>query len=583
MTAKNHEGGREDNPMETEQELSPQEYEHLLAQYEDSFRNLQEGQIIRGRVIGITPSEVIVDIGYKSEGIIAVSEFTDFSGNVTVKEGDAVDVLLERTEDQNGYVVLSKDKAEKMKVWDEVEKSYRSGSTVRGRVIDRIKGGLAVDIGVKAFLPGSLVDVKPIKNLESLRGKDFDFKVISVDKKRGNIVLSRKAVVEVEQEAKKRETLQLLEEGRVLRGTVKNLTDYGAFVDLGGLDGLLHVTDMSWGRVNHPSDLVKVGDEIDVVVLKFDRETERVSLGTKQLTEDPWSHVPEKYPAGSRVTGRVTNVTDYGAFVELEQGVEGLVHVSEMSWSKKVKSPSKVVSPGDTVEAVVSDVNREARRISLSLKDTLPDPWEGVLAKYAVGSRVSGKVRNLTDFGAFVEIEEGIDGLVHVSDMSWTKRVKHPSEVLRKGDDVEAIITSIDQENRRISLSIKEFQPNDWQTFREKHQPGDLVEGVVTRVADFGVFVQIEGLVEGLMHVSETPIPRGAKLGDHYREGDAVRARILRIEDAEMKVGLSGLNLEEPQASGSGPAAPDTEAAPEAAPVKKKRSRKKADDSSAEA
>ncbi|MGE5277000.1 MAG: 30S ribosomal protein S1 [Acidobacteriota bacterium] len=575
--------------METEQELSPQEYEHLLTQ---TFRNLQEGQIIRGRVIGITPSEVIVDIGYKSEGIISVSEFTDFSGNLTVKEGDAVDVLLERTEDQNGYVVLSKDKAEKMKVWDEVEKSYRSGSTVRGRVIDRIKGGLAVDIGVKAFLPGSLVDVKPVKNLESLRGKDFDFKVISVDKKRGNIVLSRKAVVEVEQEAKKKETLQLLEEGRVLRGTVKNLTDYGAFVDLGGLDGLLHVTDMSWGRVNHPSDLVKVGDEIDVVVLKFDRETERVSLGTKQLTEDPWSHVPEKYPAGSRVTGRVTNVTDYGAFVELEEGVEGLVHVSEMSWSKKVKNPSKVVSPGDTVEAVVSDVNREARRISLSLKDTLPDPWEGVLQRYAVGSRVSGKVRNLTDFGAFVEIEEGIDGLVHVSDMSWTKRVKHPSEVLKKGDDVEAIITSIDQENRRISLSIKEFQPNDWQTFRERHQVGDVVEGTVTRVADFGVFIQIEGLVEGLMHVSETPIPRGAKLVDHYHEGDRVRARILRIEDAEMKVGLSGVHVEEAPAAvpapEESPAAAETaaagpESAPEPAPAKKKRSRKKADDSPTEA
>jgi small subunit ribosomal protein S1 len=604
MTAKNHEGGQEDKPMETEQELSPQEYEHLLAQYEDSFRNLQEGQIIRGRVIGITPSEVIVDIGYKSEGIISVSEFTDFSGNLTVKEGDTVDVLLERTEDQNGYVVLSKDKAEKMKVWDEVEKSYRSGSTVRGRVIDRIKGGLAVDIGVKAFLPGSLVDVKPIKNLESLRGKDFDFKVISVDKKRGNIVLSRKAVVEVEQEAKKRETLQLLEEGRVLRGTVKNLTDYGAFVDLGGLDGLLHVTDMSWGRVNHPSDLVKVGDEIDVVVLKFDRETERVSLGTKQLTEDPWTHVPEKYPAGSRVTGRVTNVTDYGAFVELEEGVEGLVHVSEMSWSKKVKNPSKVVSPGDTVEAIVSDVNREARRISLSLKDTLPDPWEGVLQKYAVGSRVSGKVRNLTDFGAFVEIEEGIDGLVHVSDMSWTKRLKHPSEVLKKGDDVEAIVTSIDQENRRISLSIKEFQPNDWQTFRDRHQVGDVVEGVVTRVADFGIFVQMEGLVEGLMHVSETPIPRGARLADHYREGDAVRARILRIEDPEMRVGLSGLNLEEPlsasaravadaaassKATTDAAPAPAEAAAPEAGaasqppPAKKKRSRKKTDDPSTEA
>jgi small subunit ribosomal protein S1 len=597
MKAENDKGGRETESMEMDQEMSPQEYEHLLAQYENSFKNLQEGQIIRGRVLTVTPSEVIVDIGYKSEGMIPVSEFTDFSGNVLVKPGDAVDVLLERTEDQNGYVVLSKDKAEKMKVWDEVEKSYRSGSTVRGRVIDRIKGGLAVDIGVKAFLPGSLVDVKPVKNLESLRGKDLDFKVISVDKKRGNIVLSRKAVVEVEQEAKKKETLQLLEEGRVLRGMVKNLTDYGAFVDLGGLDGLLHVTDMSWGRVNHPSDLVKVGDEIDVVVLKFDRETERVSLGTKQLTEDPWSHVPERYPTGSRVTGRVTNVTDYGAFVELEEGVEGLVHVSEMSWSKKVKNPSKVVSPGDTVEAIVSDVNRDARRISLSLKDTLPDPWESVVEKYAIGSHVSGKVRNLTDFGAFVEIEEGVDGLVHVSDMSWTKRIKHPSEVLKKGDDVEAIITSIDQENRRISLSIKEFQPNDWQTFKEKYQAGDLVNGVVTRVADFGVFVQIEGLVEGLMHVSETPLGRGEKPQDHYKEGDPVRARILRIEDAEMKVGLSGQNVEgeAPEASASAApaepapesASPETaEAAPaetveaeaEAPAAKKKRSRKKAED-----
>ncbi|HEV2064252.1 MAG TPA: 30S ribosomal protein S1, partial [Thermoanaerobaculia bacterium] len=549
--------------METEQELTPQEYEHLLAQYENSFKNLQEGQIIRGRVLAVTASEVIVDIGYKSEGIIPATEFTDFSGNVTVKQGDAVDVLLERTEDQNGYVVLSKDKAEKMKVWDEVEKSYRLGTTVRGRVIDRIKGGLAVDIGVKAFLPGSLVDVKPVKNLEALRGRELDFKVISVDKKRGNIVLSRKAVVEIEQEAKKKETLQLLEEGRVLRGVVKNLTDYGAFVDLGGLDGLLHVTDMSWGRVNHPSDLVKVADEIDVVVLKFDRDTERVSLGTKQLTEDPWAHVPDKYPSGSRVSGRITNVTDYGAFVELEEGVEGLVHVSEMSWSKKVKSPSKVVSPGDQVEAMVTDVNRDARRISLSLKDTLPDPWDSVVEKYAVGSTVTGKVRNLTDFGAFVEIEEGVDGLVHVSDMSWTKRIKHPSEVLKKGDDVQAIITSIDQENRRISLSIKEFQPNDWQTFKDRRQVGDIVDGVVSRVADFGVFVQIEGLVEGLMHVSETTMPRGDKPQDHFHEGDPVRARILRIEDAEMKVGLSGLNLDAAPVAAAAP--PSSEAPPASA------------------
>jgi small subunit ribosomal protein S1 len=604
MTAEKDKGGRETDSMEAEQEMSPQEYEHLLAQYENSFKNLQEGQIIRGRILSVTGSEVIVDIGYKSEGIIPVSEFTDFSGEVTVKPGDSVDVLLERTEDQNGYVVLSKDKAEKMKVWDEVEKSYRSGSTVRGRVIDRIKGGLAVDIGVKAFLPGSLVDVKPVKNLEALRGKDLEFKVISVDKKRGNIVLSRKAVVEIEQEAKKKETLQLLEEGRVLRGTVKNLTDYGAFVDLGGLDGLLHVTDMSWGRVNHPSDLVKVGDEIEVVVLKFDRETERVSLGTKQLTEDPWSHVPERYPPGSRVTGRVSNVTDYGAFVELEEGVEGLVHVSEMSWSKKVKNPSKVVSPGDSVEAIVSDVNPEARRISLSLKDTLPDPWESVLEKYTVGSRVQGKVRNLTDFGAFVEIEEGVDGLVHVSDMSWTKRIKHPSEVLKKGDDVEAIITSIDQENRRISLSIKEFQPNDWQTFKEKHQVGDVVDGIVTRVADFGVFVQMDSLVEGLMHVSETGLPRGSKPQEHFHEGDSIKAKILRIDDAEMKVGLSatsGQLDEEPVSTASAepalaeptvaeptaaepaaakPAAAEPSPAEEPAP-KKKRSRKKTDETAA--
>jgi small subunit ribosomal protein S1 len=591
MKVEKAQGGRQEEPMETEQELSPQEYEHLLAQYENSFKNLQEGQIIRGRVLAVTPSEVIVDIGYKSEGIIPVTEFTDFSGNVTVKEGDPVDVLLERTEDQNGYVVLSKDKAEKMKVWDEVEKSYRLGTTVKGRVIDRIKGGLAVDIGVKAFLPGSLVDVKPVKNLEALRGKELEFKVISVDKKRGNIVLSRKAVVEIEQEARKKETLQLLEEGRVLKGVVKNLTDYGAFVDLGGLDGLLHVTDMSWGRVNHPSDLVKVGDEIDVVVLKFDRETERVSLGTKQLTEDPWAHVPDKYPAGSRVAGRVTNVTDYGAFVELEEGVEGLVHVSEMSWSKKVKSPSKVVSPGDRVEAMVTDVNREARRISLSLKETLPDPWDSVVEKYGVGSTVQGKVRNLTDFGAFVEIEEGVDGLVHVSDMSWTKRIKHPSEVLKKGDDVQAVITSIDQENRRISLSIKEFQPNDWQTFKDRHQVGDVVDGVVTRVADFGVFIQIEGLVEGLMHVSETTIPRGAKPQEHFHEGEAIRARILRIDDAEMKVGLSGLNLESAEpppapapAEAPAPAPGEESAAGEVEPApKKKRSRKKAEDAPAKA
>jgi small subunit ribosomal protein S1 len=556
-----------DQPMETETELSAAEYESLIAQYEDTLKNLQEGQIIRGRVIQVTPSEVIVDIGYKSEGVISIAEFTDYEGHVTVAVNDRIDVLLETTEDQNGYVVLSKDKAEKMRVWDDVEKAFREGTNVRGRIIDRIKGGLAVDIGVKAFLPGSLVDTKPVKNLDFLRGKEFEFKVISVDKKRGNIVLSRKAVIEVEQEAKKRETLAQLEEGRVLRGTVKNLTDYGAFVDLGGLDGLLHVTDISWGRINHPSDVLKVGDEIDVVVLKFDKETERVSLGTKQLTADPWEQVPEKYPVGSRVSGRVTNVTDYGAFVELEQGIEGLIHVSEMSWSKKMKNPSKVVSVGDTVEAIISDVNTDTRRISLSLKNTLPDPWEGVAEKYAIGTEITGKVRNLTDFGAFVEIEEGVDGLIHVSDMSWTKRIKHPSEVLKKGDEVRATITHIDPENRRISLSIKEFMPNEWEEFKKKHQVGSVIEGTVTRIADFGVFVNIDGMVEGLMHVSETPLARGQKPQDHYAEGQKVRATILRIEDDEMKVGLSSREV----------AAAETAAAPAEGgeTPKKKRSRKK--------
>jgi small subunit ribosomal protein S1 len=588
----------DEQPMDAE--MTAAEYENLIAQYENSLKNLQEGQIIRGRVIQVTPSEVIVDIGYKSEGLIKIEEFTDYSGNVTVQAGDKIDVLLEHTEDQNGYVVLSKDKAEKMRVWDDVEKANREGTTVKGRVLDRIKGGLSVDIGVKAFLPGSLVDTKPVKNLDALRGKELTFKVISVDKKRGNIVLSRKAVLEVEQESKRKETLEQLEEGRVLRGTVKNLTDYGAFVDLGGVDGLLHVTDISWGRINHPSDAVKVGEELDVVVLKFDRETERVSLGMKQLTADPWEHVPEKYPAGSRVSGRVTNVTDYGAFVELEQGIEGLIHVSEMSWSKKMKNPSKLVSVGDQVEAVVSDVNTDTRRISLSLKDTQPDPWTGILERYAIGTEVTGKVRNLTDFGAFVEIEEGIDGLIHVSDMSWTKRIKHPSEVLRKGDDVKAVITHIDPENRRISLSIKEFLPNEWDEFKKRHQVGSVVEGVVTRIADFGVFVSIDGMVEGLMHVSETPLARGSKPQDFYHEGQKVRAVILRIEDEEMKVGLSardvdqsGLDSAEPAVAEAAPAAvPEPEpvaaqtspspAAAEPEPPKKKRSRKKAETGSEE-
>src|SRR5216117_1853317 len=427
-------------PMHHE-DMDPQEFAAMLDIYDDSFRNMAEGEVVKGTVLKVTDTAVVVDVGYKSEGLIQIHEFLDENGQVTVQAGDMVDVLLERTEDREGHIVLSREKAEKMKIWDEVEKAYADRKVVIGRVIERIKGGLAVDIGVRAFLPGSQIDVRPVRNLDALKGQELRMRVIKVNKKRGNIVLSRKAVLEEENAERKTQTLETLEEGKVLMGTVKNITEYGAFVDLGGIDGLLHITDMSWGRINHPSEVLNVGEEIKVQVLKFDRDSERVSLGYKQLKADPWTTATLKYPTGSRVKGKVVSLTDYGAFVELEEGVEGLIHVSEMSWSKKVKHPSKIVSPGDTVEAVVSDVNRDARRISLSLKDTLPDPWEAVVSKYAVGSRVTGKVRNLTDFGAFVEIEEGVDGLVHVSDMSWTRRIKHPSEVLKKGDDVQAIIT----------------------------------------------------------------------------------------------------------------------------------------------
>ena len=429
-----------------------EEYERLLDMYDVSFRNFAEGEVVRGVVLRVSESEVIVDVGYKSEGVIALEEFRDENGQITVKPGDSVDVLIEKTEDQEGYVVLSKEKAEKMKVWDDVERAYQERRVVVGRVIERVKGGLAVDIGVRAFLPGSQVDVRPVRNLDALKGQELRMRVIKVNKKRGNIVLSRKAVLEEENAERKTQTLETLEEGKVLTGTVKNITEYGAFVDLGGIDGLLHITDMSWGRINHPSEVINVGDEIRVVVLKFDRETERVSLGMKQLQADPWTTATIKYPVGARVKGKVVSLTDYGAFVELEQGVEGLIHVSEMSWSKKVKHPSKLLTVGQEVECQVLGLDQEAHRISLGLKQVESNPWEQLAEKYPIGSKIKGKVRNLTEFGAFVEVEEGIDGLIHISDLSWTKRVKHPSEVLKKGDTVEAVVLNIDAENQRLSL-----------------------------------------------------------------------------------------------------------------------------------
>ena len=522
-------------------QIDPQEYARLLDLYDNSFRNIAEGEVVKGTVLKVTASEVIVDVGYKSEGIIPVDEFVDETGQISVQPGDTVDVLLERTEDREGYVVLSREKAEKMKIWDEVEKAYAEKKVVIGRVIERIKGGLAVDIGVRAFLPGSQIDVRPVRNLDALRGQELRMRVIKVNKKRGNIVLSRKVLLEEENAEKKKHTLDTLAEGKVLRGVVKNITDYGAFIDLGGIDGLLHITDMSWGRVSHPSELFKVNDEIDVIVLKYDPATERVSLGHKQLMNDPWSNVIERYPVGARLSGKVVSLTDYGAFVELEPGVEGLIHVSEMSWSKRVKHPSKILNVGDTVEAMVLGVDPGARRISLGLKQVESNPWHELSEKYPIGTTITGKVRNLTEFGAFVEVEEGIDGLIHISDMSWSKRLKHPSEVLKKGDTVEAMVLNIDAENQRLSLGLKQLQTDVWDEFFQQHHVGDVVEGKVVRLTNFGAFVELAEGIEGLIHVSEFDESQHAGKDEKLdlKVGDSYQMKIIKLIPAERKVGLS--------------------------------------------
>jgi len=516
----------------------PDAYAQLLALYEGSFRNIAEGEVIKGTVLRVSSSDVVVDVGYKSEGIIALHEFIDEDGECIVQQGDTVDVLLEKTEDKDGYIVLSREKAEKMKIWDEVEKAYEDKKVVLGRVIERIKGGLAVDIGVRAFLPGSQVDVRPVRNLDSLRGQELRMRVIKVNKKRGNIVLSRKVLLEEENAEKKTHTLATLEEGKVLRGVVKNITDYGAFIDLGGIDGLLHVTDMSWGRAAHPSELFKVNDEVDVVVLKFDRASERVSLGYKQLHADPWTAVDERYQAGMRVNGRVVSLTDYGAFIELEAGVEGLIHVSEMSWSKRVKHPSKLLTVGDTVESMVLGVDPQARRISLGLKQIETNPWHQLAERYPIGTNLTGKVRNLTEFGAFVEVEEGIDGLIHISDMSWSKRLKHPSEVLKKGDEVEAMVLNVDPDNQRLSLGLKQLATDIWDEFFENNKVGTIVEGKVVRITNFGAFVELADGIEGLIHVSEFD-DQGGRDKVELKVDEVTSMKIIKLSPSERKIGLS--------------------------------------------
>jgi len=536
--------------QENEEEARPsgEDFGQLLDQFEQEQSTLQEGEVVRGTVIGITERGVVIDFGYKSEGIVNQNEFME-NGQLTVKRGDEVDVLVKNMETGEGYPLLSRADAVRLRAWDDLEKAFEEGAPVKGRVIERIKGGVRVDIeGIAAFLPGSQVDVRPIRNLDSLRGREIEAKVIKLNRKRSNVVLSRKALLEEQNAGRKGDTLDQIEEDIIVEGQIKNLTDYGAFVDLGGVDGLLHVTDMSWGRVQTPGELFKVGDTVQVKVLRFDRGRERVSLGYKQLLPDPWESVEERFPPNMRLNGRVASVTDYGAFVELEPGVEGLVHVSEMSWSKRVKHPSKIVNPGDIVDVEVLGVDAKGRRISLGMKQVQENPWKTLNDRYQVGARVHGRVRNLTDFGAFIEIEDGIDGLVHVSDISWSRRVKHPGELLKKGQPVDAVITAIDPENRRMSLSIKDMEPNAWNEFVATHKPGDLVKGKIARFASFGAFVELGDNLEGLCHISELSDERVAKPEDAVQLGQEMEFRVLRIDDENKKIGLSAraAGLEDP-------------------------------------
>lgn len=495
-----------------------------------------DNQIVSGTVIKLTDKHVVVDVGMKSEGLIPLEQVLDHNQQPKVAAGDTIEVVIEREEAEGGYL-LSYEKALRLRVWDTIEKAANEKTPVQGIVAGRVKGGLTIDVGIKAFLPGSQLEIRPVRNLDAYIGQPIEVRVIKLNKKRGNVVVSRKEILEEEQTAKRSETLEHLEEGSILTGTVKNLTDYGAFVDMGGIDGLLHITDMSWGRLTHPRDLVNVGDEIQVKVLKFDRDKQRVSLGFKQLTPDPWLDATERYPIGAHVRGRVLSVTDYGAFVELEQGIEGLVHVSEMTWSKRMKHPSKMLKPGDEVETVVISVNPSDRRISLGMKQLQDNPWETLGDKYPTGVTVEGRVRNLTDFGAFIEIEDGIDGLVHVSNLSWTKRVKHPSEVLKKGEKVRAVVLGVEPENRRLSLGIKQLQPDVWESFFDQHRVGDVIHGKVLRTAQFGAFIEIAEGVEGLCHVSEATDQDGAPV--NLEQGQEHDFKIIKMNPEEKKVGLS--------------------------------------------
>ncbi len=509
--------------------------------YAESFHSIEEGAVLSGKVVAIKPDGVIVDIGYKTEGVIRIEEFTDeeLKG---MKPGSRIEVYVVNMRDSEGVLNLSKERASKIKIWDVLEKAAQDGTLVEGVVTERTKGGMTVDIGgVKAFLPGSQVDIKITKDVDALLRQKMFFKVLKINNKRSNVIVSRRAVLEEERARKKGETIGKIKEGAVLEGTVKNITDYGVFVDLGGIDGLLHISDISWGRITHPSEFFAIGDTIEVVVLKYDQTSERITLGYKQKQPDPWSSVLEKYPVGGKVKGKVVSITDYGAFVELEDGLEGLVHISEIDWTPKPKHPSKYLSIGETVEAVVLKVDREERKLSLSIRQSKPSPWTLIRENYAVGQKISGKVKSLTDFGAFVGLPEGVDGLIHISDLSWTKHVKHPSEILKKGQKVDVVVLAIDAENEKMSLGLKQLEPDPWiEVIPSRFRLGDVVHGKVLRVTDFGIFIELEGGVEGLIYSSEVVQPSGE---EEVKEGAPVFARIIKIDLDERKIGLSMKNI----------------------------------------
>jgi small subunit ribosomal protein S1 len=533
MAESNDKFNDETEEMDNEEEMDmEQSFESM---FEDSMQELNVGDVVLGTVVQVTDDHVVVDVGYKSEGVIPLAEFKDEEGKIDVKVGDEVDVLFERRENDSGQIGLSKEKADRQKIWGSLEE----GAVVEGRIVGRIKGGLTVDIGINAFLPGSQVDLRPVRNLEKLLGATFDFKIIKLNKRRGNIVLSRRVLLEEQRENMRSDTLETLTEGQVVEGIVKNLTDYGSFIDLGGIDGLLHITDMSWGRVNHPSDVLSVGEKINVKILKYDRERERVSLGLKQITPDPWLEVESTYPVGAKVKGKVVSLTDYGAFIELEDGVEGLIHVSEMSWTKRIKHPNKLLTVGDEVETLVLALDIPNRRISLGLKQIEPNPWEVIGEKFPIGTIIEGQVKNITDFGVFVGVDEGIDGLVHISDLSWTKRVKHPSELFKKGDTVKAVVLNIDRENERFSLGLKQLTPDPWEAIPVKYAPGTIVRGKATSVTDFGVFLEIEEGIEGLIHVSELSQEKVESPKDFANVGDEFEAVVLNVDTSDRKIALS--------------------------------------------